>query len=57
MKVKLNDSTYLPLPLLYIYYWQLTMLRLQMVYSVTQYTEFITALCTLRLSYVSTVHA
>ena len=57
MKVKLNDSTYLPLPLLYIYYWQLTMLRLQMVYSVTQYTEFITALCTLRLSYGSTVHA
>jgi len=46
MKVKLNDFTYLPLPFPYIHYWQLTIFRLQMVYSVTQYTEFIMALCT-----------
>ena len=52
MKVKLNDFTCLPLPLLYMYYWKLTISRLQMVYSVTQNTEFITALCTLRLSMV-----
>jgi len=37
MKVKLNDFIYLRLPFLYIYYWQLTISRLQMVYSVTQY--------------------
>jgi len=35
MKVKLNDFIYFRLPFLYIYYWQLTILRLQMVYSVT----------------------